>query len=312
MKNTFYRIKYNYGRFLPLQKPVDVSLELSSFCNMRCVYCYHTDQDGLPFKTDYMHLNLARYIIQQVGDAKIPSVKFNWRGESSLNPDYKNVLHFAADTFENLGYPFDRLINSNFMFVKDRAEIIRAMSRQTKVKVSFDSFIPAVYEHQRKWGIHKNVLRNIDDFYNLDSGAYLVIQAVRTKANYDEDIAGEIKRRWPKAGISIRNVVAGRNEIDTSELIDDTRVGKGRIPCRQAFVRLIVAHDGNVSPCCPDIKQQLILGDANMDTLVDIFNNDKANALRKSLRDKTAFASDPCKNCSSHESFAGYKPAWNS
>ncbi len=312
MKNTLYRIKYNYGRFLPLKKPVDVSLELSSHCNMRCVYCYHTDQDGLPFKTDYMKLGLALNILQQVVVAKIPSVKFNWRGESSLNPDYKTVLRYAADMFEKHGYPFDRLINSNFMFTKDRSEIIRAMSRQTKVKVSFDSFIPSVYEHQRKWGIHKNVLRNIDDFYNLGSSAYLVIQAVRTKANYDEDIRGEIKRRWPQAGISIRDVVAGRNEIDTSELIDDTRMGKGRIPCRQAFVRLIVAHNGDVSPCCPDIKQQLILGDANTEKILDIFNNEKANALRKSLLDKSAFASDPCKNCSSHESYAGYKPAWNS
>jgi hypothetical protein len=31
-----YRFKYRYGKHLPLIKPVDVSLELSSFCNMSC------------------------------------------------------------------------------------------------------------------------------------------------------------------------------------------------------------------------------------------------------------------------------------
>lgn len=312
MKNTLYRIKYHYGRFLPLKKPVDVSMELSSFCNMRCKYCYHTDQDGLPFKTDYMEFDLAINILNQIADEKIPSVKFNWRGESSLNPDYVKILHHAANLFDTQGYPFDRLINSNFMFVKNRHAILDAMGRQTKVKVSFDSFIPEVYEHQRSWGIHKHVLRNIDDFYSKGSNAKLVIQAVRTKLNQDEDIAGQIKERWPDAGISIRDVVAGRNEVDTSEFIDDTRVGKERIPCRQAFVRLIVAHNGQVSPCCPDIKQELILGNATNNLLVDIFNNEKSNALRASLLDKSAFGFDPCKNCSSHESFAGYKPKWGS
>src|SRR3990167_7921891 len=34
-----YRFKYLFGQYLPLSAPVDISLELSSLCNMHCSYC---------------------------------------------------------------------------------------------------------------------------------------------------------------------------------------------------------------------------------------------------------------------------------
>ena len=38
-----YRLKYHYGKLLRLRTPVDVSLELSSQCNMACGYCLDPD-----------------------------------------------------------------------------------------------------------------------------------------------------------------------------------------------------------------------------------------------------------------------------
>ena len=63
LQYQIYRAKFNYGRFLNLEKPVDVSLELSSACNLSCKYCYHNEQSTLPFKKGLMDLSLATKII---------------------------------------------------------------------------------------------------------------------------------------------------------------------------------------------------------------------------------------------------------
>ena len=104
----------------------------------------------------------------------------------------------------------------------------------------------------------------------------------------------------------MRDVAPGRNEKDYDDLLVREN-DQERIPCKQAFVRLIFAWDGTASPCCPNIGMQLKLGNIHDESMYEIFNGYAAKLLRRDLKSGAAFASDPCKNCSSHESFAGYK-----
>jgi radical SAM protein with 4Fe4S-binding SPASM domain len=201
----------------------------------------------------------------------------------------------------------DRISNSNFKFDTNNNEIFEAFCSQTKVKVSYDSFRKEVFEKQRAGGNHDVTTRNIDRFYNWSGrNNELVIQAVRTVNNRDEDFEGEIKKRWPSASLSIRDVVPGRSEKSYDHLLVKEKEKK-RIPCKQAFVRLIFAHDGSVSPCCPNIGMDINLGDVNKQHVGQIFNNFEAKQLRKDLKSGKAFETNPCKTCSSHESYAGYK-----
>ncbi len=91
----WYRFKYRFGKYLSLKTPVDISLELMSKCNMACSYCYHADQGSLPFKKGKMNTSLAMDIIRQGYELGVPSIKFNWKGESTLHPDYHFLTDFA-------------------------------------------------------------------------------------------------------------------------------------------------------------------------------------------------------------------------
>jgi hypothetical protein len=70
----------------------------------------------------------------------------------------------------------------------------------------------------------------------------------------------------------------------------------------------------NLSDCCSYddyrrlMEQGAIIGDTKKQSIYDIWNSDTAWRIRKSLKDKTAFKFDPCKTCSSYESYAGYVP----
>jgi len=318
MLYNYYRLKYKFGNYLPLEKPVDISLELASICNMACNYCYHSDQTTLPFSRKLMSKDTALEIIKDASRLGVHSIKLNYRGESTLNPHYREICEYTKKLSSGLTF-IDRINNSNFkIHPRKRDDVFIGMSNLTKVKVSYDSFNPEVFNKQRAGGDHDLTTKNIDLFYNhplrFKSETELVIQAVRTELNKNEDLRHLCKKRWPEASISIRDMVAGRVQSDTvKELESVTRKNDNRIACKQAFVRLIYNYDGKALPCCPNIDESLALGHNDSYTVRGMFNNHKAKRLRRMLKSGDAFKHlDACKNCSSFESYQGYKAPFNS
>lgn len=307
-----YRFRYRFGKNLPLKVPVDVSLELSSACNQACVYCYHADKANLPFDQRFMTVETAKMIIKQAAELGVNSLKFNYRGESTLNPNYEEITAYAKSLSGGATF-IDRINNSNFKFQTNREDIFNGLCNLTKVKVSFDSFRKEIFEKQRAGGIYERALANVDKFYNHPrrGDTELVIQAVRTSLNADEDLEGFVRRRWPSATSSIRDMVTGRVGRDLSDYRTRERRTE-RQTCLQAHVRLIFDHSGNAQACCPDIGSQIQFGNINQRSLSEIFNSDEAKQLRQALKSGSAFNLDPCKSCSSYESYKGFKPTWSS
>lgn len=312
IKKLLYRLKYRYAKHLKLCTPVDVSLELSSACNLSCTYCYHNDKNNLPFKQKIMTQEMAFKAIKEASELGVESIKFNYRGESTLNP-YCDTI-FKKAKYYSYGKTFqDRILNSNFMF-KSSHYLIEALCSLTKVKVSLDSFNKTLLEGQRIGSDFERIISNVDRFYSssLRKNTELVIQSVITSQNKDEDIIAQVKRRWPEATHSVRDMVSGRIQKDLSSLENKQRDLSQRQSCIQAHARMIIHHDGLVSPCCPSIKGDLIIGDFKTRNLRAIFNSPEAKTLRQSLKDKSAFKKDPCKSCASFESYIPYRHPWNS
>lgn len=308
-----YRFKYRYGQSLKLVVPVDVSLELASICNMSCVYCYHAASE-VPFHKGLMTKEVAFKIIKDAAQCSVPSLKFNWKGESTINPEFAAITRYAKSLARSSVF-IDRLTNSNFKFRNDRDDIFDGLCNQTKVKVSYDSFRKDVFETQRAGGDHALTTANIDKFYNYPGrkDTEIVIQAVRTKLNKDEDLEGEVKKRWKHTTLSVREVVDGRKSETITDLENNKRDTSCRQSCLQAHVRLIFNHDGEAFPCCPVVDESLPLGNIKTKSIHEIFNGWKATNLRKDLKDKSAFGRyKACTNCSSFESYKNFKPSWDS
>lgn len=308
-----YRLKYRFAKELKLDRPVDISLELAAACQLGCVFCYWHKPKEIPFKPGMMTWETAQLILADAASIGVNSIKLNYRGESTLNPIFSKAALFAKE--HAIGSTFiDRVTNSNFMFSPDREDIFEGLCAQTKVKVSFDSFIPEVLHKQRVKSDYSRIIKNIDIFYNhaKRKNTELVIQSVITNLNKDEDIYGEAKRRWPEAQVSVRNMVEGRVTADLSGLENRKRDFTKRQSCIQATARLIFDWQGIAQVCCPDIKSQLQFGNIKDTSIFDIWNDPKVKKLRADLLSKKAFELEPCKSCSSYESFKGYKHPWGS
>lgn len=315
LRYHWYRLKYHHGKHLPLRTPVDVSLELASDCNMKCSYCYHGDPARLPFTKGIMTWDTAEQIVLQAASLGVNSLKMNWKGESTINPRFRDITALAKSLARGSTF-IERLTNSNFKFRTNREDIFEGLANQTKVKISYDSFRKEVFETQRAGGDHLLTTMNIDKFYDhparIRSGTEMVIQAVRTAANKDEDLAGQIRKRWPSATISIRDMVAGRVDRDLSEMELRVRDRSNRQSCEQAHVRLLFNYAGDAFPCCPDIGEKLKYGNIHTMSMKQLFNSAFAQQLRQELKSGDAFDLDPCRSCSSFESYKGFKPNWGS
>jgi radical SAM protein with 4Fe4S-binding SPASM domain len=280
---------------------------------MSCFYCYHNDEKNLPFKKGMMDFKTAQLIITDAANIGVSSIKFNWKGESTLNPKFKEITTLAKKL--STGSTFiDRITNSNFKFLTTKENIFEGLCNQTKVKISFDSFIPEVMEKQREGAIHSLIMKNIDYFYNHPErkNTEIVIQAVRTNLNKDEDLEGQVKKRWPEATLSVRDMVTGRVNNDLTSLENKKRDDSQRQSCLQANNRLVFNWEGKAMVCCVDIGEKLNVGNIHDSSIYEIFNSIEAQKIRRSLKDKSAFLFDPCKSCSSFESYRGYKPPFKS
>ena len=308
-----YRIRYIYGRHLNLKAPADLSLELSSSCDLACVFCYHADPKKLPFKKGLMNFDLASKCLMEGAEIGISSFKGNFRGESTLHPKFKDITALAKSLANGSTY-MERITNTNMNFSKNRTNILEGLCNQTKVKASIDSLRKDVLEKQRFKSKYEIIMKNMDDLYNhpLRKNTEIVVQAVRTQSNKDEDLETEVKKRWPEATVRVNNMVSGRVDKDLDSLEVKKRDFNNRQPCVQAFSRLIVRWDGGVQSCCPSIKDEITLGNANTQHLGEIWNGKPANDLRAALKDRSAFKTNPCKTCPSHESFKGFKSQWGS
>jgi len=306
LKYLACRFNYKFGRHLNLKKPVDVTLELSSFCNQQCQYCYHAENKP-PFTKGLMSEQTAFAILDQAAKLGVPSIKLNWRGESHLNPNFESITKHA----KKLGF-IDRISNSNFNFSPSREDIFRAFCNQTTVKISFDSFNTDVFLAQRKGADVDRILENIDKFYHYRGRKNkIIIQMVRTEANKDENFEKNVKTLWPDALVSVRNVVPNR-VVGGDAFSGRSLEAEERQPCYQAYARLIFDYAGNATCCCPDIKNEFNFGNINRESLLEIWNDENLLKLREMLRNRMAFNISPCSTCSSLESYKGYKHNWNS
>jgi radical SAM protein with 4Fe4S-binding SPASM domain len=306
-----YRERYLTAHETKLHAPVDISLELSSLCNMSCSYCYHADKKNLPFTQQFLSPKLFKMIVSDAAELGVNSLKFNWRGEPTMSPFFWHMLKHAHGKASGMTF-IDRILNSNFKFKNNDDMIFDALMHLTKVKVSYDSFDKGVFEKQRHRGDHDLTTANIDKFYNWPGrDNTLVIQVVRTSLNKDEDFESEMKR-WPSAVLSIRDMVEGRVEKDLDDIKHKERDYSERQTCIQAHARLIFDWNGEATMCCPDIQQKLKLGNIRDKKVSELFNSAKAKRTRRQLISLKAFSKYPCKDCSSFETFKSYVPSEDS
>jgi len=299
-----YRSDWNKAaneHYLP-EHPLHVDIELSDACNLKCEMCAHGMETVK--NVGFMDEKLTYQLLDEAASIGVYSLKFNWRGESSLNKLLPKVIKYAKEK----GI-LEVSINTNGLPRVENMLIQIAESGIDRIIFSVDGFSSETFESIRIGGNYKKLVQNILKVVewkkdNNTKKPFLRVQMVRNNKNVHE--VDDFIAFWQGKLDDVRiSDVMDRGQGSYLSVGDQVTVGRRR--CPQPFQRLVVGRDGRVSPCCADWNQKYIVGDTSKLSLMDIWNGKEMAHIRE-IQDKVQLDSiEICKNCYVKESFVWEK-----
>jgi len=298
-----YREEWNRAAsedYLP-RIPLHVDIELSDACNLKCKMCVH-GLGGMK-NVGFMDNDMAKGLISQCADIGVRSIKFNWRGESVINPFLPDAVKFTKEK----GI-LEIQINTNGQARED-IFIKCAENGIDRIIFSVDGFSAETYEEIRTGGKYDRLLGNIHELLKWKltekkSRPFVRVQMVRTKINAHE--VNDFIKYWNSLVDDVRiSDVMDRGQGGSLSVGDQITVGRRR--CPQPFQRLVIGRDGRVSPCCADWNQDFVVGDIKKDDLITIWEGKKMEYMREMQRRNEHSKIDICSNCYVKESYVWQK-----
>ncbi len=282
IKNNLIGKKFNESNI----KPLCIDIEVASICDLACPHCY---RQFISTPDKIMTKELAFKLIKQASKLKVPSMKFNWRGEPLLNPYLPEIIDYAKKNGV-----LETIINTNATKLNEGMSKKIINSGLDLMIYSFDGGTKKSYEKMRPGRFKKNnfdeIYQNIKNFSELkkkmkSSFPRTKIQMVLTDDTFSEqkeyfnlfrdivddvsvkqyterggkisDIGEEyLKKSSSRYDYKIKKILDKKKINPNSEFMRDFNgnifVSKGRLPCEQPYQRMLVTYDGRVSMCCYD------------------------------------------------------------
>ena len=288
--------RYKFRTFPKLQKvanfPPYLLIEPTSICNLRCVMCFQIDETFTRDKSmmGLMSWELFTSVVDQAAENGCEAITMASRGEPTLHKRFGEMLHYIRKK----GF-LDTKINTNATLLNEA--LIRDIlgSEVANVTFSVDAITAESYEKIRVRGKFDQVLDNVklfnkiraEDFPNSKTTTRISGVAVDPNQNPEEmeqfwsDLVDEVVivpslPRWD----SYNNPRFMRNEA-----------------CEILYSRMYVWWDGTCNPCDFDYKSLLTVGNANTQSLVDIWKSEKYTRFRTLHENMRRSELNPCDRC---------------
>lgn len=269
--------------------PLLVDIELSTVCNLKCPMCYTiTDEFRKKVKVGLMDFSLFKRIIDEIA-GKVPAVRLSLRGEPTLHPKFIDCIAYAKKKGIN---EVSTLTNGSKLTAQYFEKMMRAGIDW--ITISVDG-IGKTYENIRRPLKFNDILRKIKD-----------IKAVKGR-NKRGKPAIKIQAIWPaiknNPGKFYNTFLPYVDLVAFNPLIDylgkdEKIVFEEGFACPQHYQRLVIGANGLAMMCSNDEEASVIVGDANKETIYDIWHGNALNRIRAAHKRKNGFMDIPvCRKC---------------
>ncbi len=293
---------------VPLDTPYNAAIEISSFCNLKCVYCAHSMNHG-QFEGN-MTDELIDKILHDLAEFpnKIKKVNLFGFGESLCHPEFPEIVGRVNKAAVAEAVEFT---TNGILLTRDRIDRMMENSGVQTIRISLQGIDAAAY---KKFGG-----MNIDFDQFLANLKYLYQQR------------GNMKVRMKVADIAINGIPNGEERFkeifgcmaDSIYIehilpiyagMDYDRIDKninkdvlgGRMHvrqervnkvCHRAFYRMRVRANGDVTAACCDATQDVRYGNIWKDSLYNIWNGEAHRGFLKMQLQGRRFDHLYCKDC---------------
>ena len=306
--NPIAHLAYRYAwNFRPERQdagsnPLAVDVEIANGCNFRCVMCQQSTEWLKREDEHFMSWDTLRDVVEESKRIGVYSMKVNWRGESTLDPEcgdkcvYIKKAGIHEVQMNTNASKLEPILNSKLIDGLDRIIFsCDGVSKETYNKIrrggDFATFIKNVTVFRRMRDEKDKKLNIFDKRYGLP--VIRINMAVMEQNHHEvEDfkvlfkgIADEVffnKVYRPQGAKSEHN----KGQHRTSK----------RLGCPQIWQRLIVDTEGNVMPCCVDYQEKIKLGNTSVHSLLEIWTK-RASYLRTAHKAHRGRSIDGCKGC---------------
>jgi len=279
-----------------LDIPRIISLETVGRCNAKCGFCPHPMLDR---KFEAMSDELFNKIIGEA--SRFPSDRFSGFGMHSVNEPFMDRKIFDRLMAINRFVPNAQIgITTNMNVMPPRFfERIRKVRQISEWIVSFNAANRSEYEETMHIDYRRTV-SNIGRLLEENRASRFVpgpirLSRVESGDERDRQFANQCAEVFSGfvRGVDFEPVTMGR----TNWLGDVAETSPGYFhayPCHQ-WVNLTVHCNGVVPHCCVDARAQFPFGDANKQSILEIYNNPYWKNLRESVSAREVVY--PCKTC---------------
>jgi hypothetical protein len=216
-----------------------------------------------------MSLQLCEKIASQCTGKEI---RLFMSGEPLLHPDIGEMIKTCKKYSDKV------VMHTNATMLNEykSKEIIE--SGLTQLSISFDGITKEEYESTRVGANFDYVSDNIKNFIKLNNGKVNVSLQRIIKAGQEKI---PLKSLFPGAN---HYPVIVRHSWDVKDKIEGHRPTTVYEPnCFFLWNYLPVLWNGEVCLCCADLNGRCIIGDANINSLLDIWNNEKMKSIRSRM-----------------------------
>jgi radical SAM protein with 4Fe4S-binding SPASM domain len=289
-------------------KPMTVSIEPTTSCNLRCPEC-PSGMRSFSRATGDLDIDFFKGIIDQI-QRELMYLIFYFQGEPYLNRHFTEMIKYASDK------KIYTITSTNGHFLNDDNARKTIESGLDRLIISIDGTTQEVYESYRRGGSLEKALqgaKNINNWKKIlkSRRPYLVFQFLVVKPN--EHQIEELKILAKQYGVDKVSLKSAQiyDFENGNPLIPDNlgysryrknsdgtyRIkNKLRNSCWKMWHSCVITWDGKVLPCCFDKDAQFILGDLKSHSFDQIWHDQKYHDFRYGILQNRK-SNEMCRNC---------------
>lgn len=292
-EEEYLEYRNNWSKFpkeqIVNEYPLLVDVELASVCNLKCPMCYTiTDEFKEKVNAKLMDFELYKKIIDEIA-GKVPALRLSLRGESTLHPRLAECIKYAKEkgiketSFLTNGSKleskyFEKLVDAGIDWITISVDGLDEEYERIRKPLKFTDTlqkIKSMSQFKKDNNLHKPVIKiqslwpsiknNPENFYNTFE--------------------------------PIADLIAFNPLIDYLQN-DKNIVYIDNFSCPQLYQRLVVGADGSVMMCSNDDENEHIIGNANKQTIHEIWHGETLNKVRELHKKEDGYKNlDVCKRC---------------
>lgn len=297
--------KYNAIREGLTYLPSYIDVELTNFCNFRCCFC-PTGTKAMKRMKGFMSDEVVDALVENVKKYNIAGVRFIRWGEPTMHPKYIEIMEKVRKAGALIH------INTNGSLI-DEKQIKKMLDiHLDSIKFSFQGADEGTYNEMREGGDYLKLLNTIRSFHKIRGDKeypYIQISTTLTGEsaeqikNFKVDIADYCD--YYNVGYTKLNHlnveemnISDKEKCKIRHLQEQEKIKREyRTVCPEAFNKLSINWNGDVTLCCADYDNFMIIGNIMDSDIKSIFNSKIANLYRETIAEHQYGKIKCCADC---------------